>query len=202
MPRSTTALTPKQQRFVDEYLVDLNATRAAIRAGYSKRTAASIGEENLRKPEVSSAIDARKAKRAEKVEVKAEAVLRELQTFGHMDPAEIVDDNGRLLPLKQMPEHVRRAIASVEIEEIWDGKGDDRVQVGELKKVKFWNKKDGLELLGKHIKLFGDEGNASITNVFQVNATQLTVQLDYTRLTVEEHRTLVALMEKATPPEK
>lgn len=195
-------LTPKQQRFVDEYLVDLNATQAAMRAGFSKKTAHSAGPRLLENVGVKAAIDTKKAKRTSKVEVKADEVLRELQTFGHMDPAEIVDEQGRLLPLKKMPEHVRRAIASVEIEEIWDGKGDERVQVGELKKVKFWPKHRGLELLGQHIKLFGDEGGSSVTNVFQVNNTQLTVQLDYTRLTVDEHRTLTLLMEKATPAEK
>jgi len=100
-----------------------------------------------------------------------------------------------------MPPHVRRAIASVEIEEVWEGSGADRVQSGELKKVKFWPKHTGLELLGKHVKLFGDEGNGSVTNIFQVNNAQLTVQLDYTRLSVEEHETFLALMEKATPPE-
>lgn len=196
------ALTPKQERFVDEYLVDLNATRAAIRAEYSKRTAEQQGSRLLRNDQVRAAIDARKAKRAEKVEVKAEDVLRELQTFSHIDPAEIVDEQGRLLPLKKMPERVRRAIASVEIEEIWDGKGEERTQVGELKKVKFWPKHRGLEMLGRHVKLFGDEAGSSITNVFQVNNTQLTVQLDFTRLTLDEHRTLAALMEKATPPAK
>lgn len=56
------ALSPKQQRFVDEYLVDLNATQAAIRAGYSRDTAGSIGHENLKKPEIQAAISiARKA---------------------------------------------------------------------------------------------------------------------------------------------
>jgi len=191
----------KRERFVDEYLVDLNATQAAIRAGYSPKAAKSCGQRLLTFADVAAAIDARKAKRAEKVEVKAEAVLRELQTFGHVDPGDIVDEKGRLLPLKQMPEAVRRAIASVEIEEIWDGKGDERVQVGELKKVKFWPKHRGLEMLGRHIKLFGDEGDSSVTNVFQVKVDQLNIQLDYTRLTVDEHRTLAALLEKAKPVE-
>lgn len=193
-------MTPKQQRFVEEYLVDLNGKQAAIRAGCSPKSAEVTASKWLRLPKVRALVDEKKAKRTAKVEVKADQVLRELQTFGHVDPAEIVDDDGRLLSLKQMPEHVRRAIASVEIEEIWKGKGDDKVQVGELKKVKFWPKHRGLELLGQHIKLFGDEGNAGVTNVFQLNVAELNVQLDFTRLTVEEHRTLVALMEKATPP--
>jgi phage terminase small subunit len=192
-------VTPKQQRFVEEYLVDMNATKAAIRAGFSKRSAYSIGEEYLKKPEIRAAVDALKAKRSEKVEVKAEAVLRELQHFGHLDPAEMFDADGKLLHPKDMKPHVRRAIASFEVEALFEGKGEDKHQVGTVTKVKLWPKHRGLEMLGKHIKLFGDEGNSSVTNVFQVKVDQLTVQLDYTRLTVEEHRTLVALMQKATP---
>lgn len=63
-PAST--LTPKQERFVDEYLIDLNATQAAIRAGYSEKTAGSIGSENLQKPEIAAEITRRRAKLAEK----------------------------------------------------------------------------------------------------------------------------------------
>ena len=56
-------LNPKQQRFVAEYLVDLNATQAAIRSGYSQKTARQIATENLSKPAIAAAIDARPAKR-------------------------------------------------------------------------------------------------------------------------------------------
>lgn len=72
------ALNPRQTRFVAEYLKDLNATQAAIRAGYSERTAYSIGHENLNKPEIAAAIGAAQAKVAGKLELSAEKVLREL----------------------------------------------------------------------------------------------------------------------------
>lgn len=74
-----TKLTAKQSLFVKEYLVDLNATQAAIRAGYSKKTAASIGDENLRKPAIKEALDKAIKKRADKVEITAEKVLRDLE---------------------------------------------------------------------------------------------------------------------------
>lgn len=73
------ALRPKQQKFVDEYLIDLNATQAAIRAGYSKRTARFIGSENLTKPDIAAAIAAAQAKRSAKVELTAEFVLQGLR---------------------------------------------------------------------------------------------------------------------------
>ncbi|MHB8172723.1 MAG: terminase small subunit [Thermincolia bacterium] len=72
-------LTPKQKMFVAEYLIDLNATQAAIRAGYSEKTAYSIGEENLRKPEIQEAIQKSQNKRAEKLELSAEWVLQRLK---------------------------------------------------------------------------------------------------------------------------
>lgn len=68
-------ITPRQQRFIDEYLIDLNATQAAIRAGYSQRTAYSIGEENLKKPEISKAIQAAQAARSARVQVSQDEVL-------------------------------------------------------------------------------------------------------------------------------
>lgn len=73
------SLTPKQERFVLEYLVDLNATQAAIRAGYSERTARQTGAENLAKPVIAAAIQEAQAARAARVEITAEWVLRQLQ---------------------------------------------------------------------------------------------------------------------------
>ena len=74
------ALTPKQRRFVEEYAKDCNATQAAIRAGYSEKSAYSIGDENLRKPEVAAAIAERAAKLTEAAEVTSVDVLRGLKT--------------------------------------------------------------------------------------------------------------------------
>jgi phage terminase small subunit len=73
------ALTGKQEIFVNEYLVDLNATEAAIRAGYSKKTAYSIGFENLRKPEIDAAIQQATKERGMRTEIDADYVLRTIQ---------------------------------------------------------------------------------------------------------------------------
>lgn len=72
-------LTPKQSLFVKEYLVDLNATQAAIRAGYSEKTAASIGEENLRKPDISASIAEAQQAKAKKLDITVESILAELE---------------------------------------------------------------------------------------------------------------------------
>lgn len=68
-------MTPKQEAFVREYLVDLNATQAAIRAGYSEKTAGAIGDENLKKPEIAQALKIAMEKRAERTEITADYVL-------------------------------------------------------------------------------------------------------------------------------
>ncbi len=94
-------LTPKQQLFVSEYLLDLNATQAAIRAGYSKKTAMQIGEQNLRKLEISEAIDQAKAERLERNKVEADWVLNRLVAEANADLAYLYDGNGALLPITE-----------------------------------------------------------------------------------------------------
>ena len=73
---SSYKLTPKQKTFVSEYLIDLNATQAAIRAGYSKKTAGQIGDENLRKPQIAAAIQESMSQRAERIKISSELVVQ------------------------------------------------------------------------------------------------------------------------------
>ena len=90
-------LTAKQEMFVQEYLVDLNATQAAIRAGYSEKTAALIGCENIRKPNIASAIVKAKAERVEKVKIDAAYVLRQAVKLHErcMQEVPVLDHNGK-----------------------------------------------------------------------------------------------------------
>jgi phage terminase small subunit len=74
-------LTAKQERFVQEYLIDLNATQAAIRAGYSEKTSYSIGQENLNKPEISDAIKRAGAKISERTEITIDAVMHDIESI-------------------------------------------------------------------------------------------------------------------------
>lgn len=97
-------LTPKQSLFVKEYLVDLNATQAAIRAGYSKKTAKSIGQENLTKPDVAAEIERAKQKRTNKVEITAEYVLRRInEEANYFD--EGASHSARVSALKLLANH-------------------------------------------------------------------------------------------------
>lgn len=87
-------LTPKQSRWIDEYLIDLNAKQAAIRAGYSKRTAPAIGYENLNKPHLAAEIAERIRLRAEKTNIDADYVLRQAQKLHERCMDELTFDAG------------------------------------------------------------------------------------------------------------
>lgn len=84
-------LTLKQQRFVDEYLIDLNASQAAVRAGYSKGTAGSIGHENLKKPEIQLAITEARKRQQERTQINADTVVMQAWNIITADPRELVD---------------------------------------------------------------------------------------------------------------
>jgi phage terminase small subunit len=154
--RADHALTPRQERFVEEYLIDLNATAAATRAGYSGKTAEQQGPRLLGNVGVRSAIEAAQRARSERVQVTADTVLRELLRLATVDIAGAFDEDGALLPIHDIPEDVRRAIAGIEVDEIKERVGGEHTITGYTKKVKFWDKRGSLELLGKHLKLFTD----------------------------------------------
>lgn len=84
-------LTAKQERFCEEYLIDLNATQAAIRAGYSVESAGSIGSENLTKPEIRARIDTAMAERSKRTGINADRVLRELGRIAFLNPTKVID---------------------------------------------------------------------------------------------------------------
>lgn len=149
-------LTAKQQMFVKEYLRDLNATQAAVRAGYSKKTSNRIGPELLGKTWISDAIQAQMDKRADKIEVNADKVLEEICRLAFADVRKIFDEHGRLLPVHSLPSEISSSISSVKVvtQRI---PGTDPVEVEHVAEIKFWDKKGSLELLGKHLKLFTDK---------------------------------------------
>lgn len=93
-------LTDKQQRFVDEYLIDLNATQAAIRAGYSEKTARSIGQRLLTNVDIQKAIEEAQSKRAERTEITQDMVLQELAKIGFSNMLDYMTktDSGDLVP--------------------------------------------------------------------------------------------------------
>ena len=139
-------LTPKQQRFVEEYLIDLNATQSAIRAGYSEKTAYSVGHENLKKPEIQKAIEEAQSKRTEQTQIDSAYVLKRLVEIDQMDVLGIMDDDGNIKPLRDWPKIWRQYISNIETISMDDDEGW-------LKKIKWPDKVKNLELLGRHVSV-------------------------------------------------
>ena len=142
-------LTEKQKRFCEEYLIDLNATQAAIRAGYSKKTAFSIGVENLKKPLVQEYLKKMMDDRSQRTEITADRVLRELAAIAFSDRTELaqVGEYGEVTftPTEHLKDEVKKTIAGIE-----NGKYGTKVTT--------YDKVKALELLGKHLGLFDGSG--------------------------------------------
>jgi phage terminase small subunit len=141
-------MTPKQERFVQEYLVDLNATQAAIRAGYSKRTAEKIGSENIRKPEIAAAIEAARSERSDRTKINADWVLRRLAEEAEADVADLYTDEGALKPVHDWPMIWRKGLVSgLDVEEV----REEGEVIGTIRKLKLSERIKRLELIGKHV---------------------------------------------------
>ena len=146
-------LTPKQARFVDEYLVDLNATQAAIRAGYSSKRADAMGHENLRKPEIAVALKERMDKRAERTQIDADWILKRLAQDATADVADLYDENGNLRPVHEWPMAWRTGLVAG-IDTVQERVGTDpegKAEYATVRKVRLADRTKLLELVGKHI---------------------------------------------------
>lgn len=168
--RGESKLTNKQKRFIQEYLIDLNATQAAIRAGYSEKTAYSIGQENLNKPEIQRGIAEAQNKRSERTQIKQDDVIRML-----LENIEIASG--------------KKAVIKTEIRKSEDGElvGDDIAQfVYESSSVN-----RSLELLGKHLGMFSEKVEVS----GDLHIEQRT-ELNLSGLDINELEQLEKLLEK------
>ena len=141
------ALTGKQEMFCREYLIDLNATQAAIRAGYSDKTANRTAHENLSKPDIQNRIAELKAQRNDEVGINAAYVLRRLVEIDQMDVLDILTDSGDLKPIREWPLCWRTTLSGLDIQAISGEEGTAAL----MKKIKWPDKVKNLELLGKHI---------------------------------------------------
>ena len=141
------ALTDKQDMFCREYLIDLNATQAAIRAGYSAKTANRTASENLSKPDIQSRIAELKAQRNDLVGINATYVLNRLVEIDQMDVLDLLTSTGELKPVSQWPKVWRTTLSGLDVVEM-SAEGSTAAL---LKKIKWPDKVKNLELLGKHI---------------------------------------------------
>lgn len=167
-------LTIKEIRFVEEYCTDFNATQAAIRAGYSKKTASSIGNENLRKPKIDKLIQHRKMELQVTTGVTAENVIKELAKIAFFDSRHLFDENHAIKPMSELHENTSACITNLEVEELHAGYGDDRVHIGRLKKVKVADKVAALEKLGKHLGILTEKYEDVTKNPKTINVINMT----------------------------
>ena len=153
-------LTPKRKRFVEEYLVDLNATKAAIRAGFSPRTAYSIGSELLTKPEVEAAIMKAQAERSRRTGITADRVANELARIGFADITDVTDVDSASLRDGACRDDTA-AIQSIKVRRVPTEEGD----IVE-KEIRMYDKTRALEQLGRHLGIYNDkvrlEGGVSV----------------------------------------
>lgn len=155
-------MNSKQQRFVEEYLIDLNATQAAIRAGYSVKTANVIGSENLAKPEISNAISRAMAERSRRTGISQDRVVQELAKIAFVNITDICDPAGRIKDTAK--EEDLAAIEGLRVKRSRSDTGSS-----EEREVKLCSKLKALELLGKHLGMWNDKVdlNLNVPVVFQ-----------------------------------
>lgn len=149
-------LTEKQQRFVDEYLIDLNATQAAIRAGYSVKTANEQGSQNLAKLSIQQAIAEQMAERSKRTGMNQDRVVLELAKIALVKMTDIVDSQGRIKS-DASPDD----LACIESVKYKESESDTGSSVE--REVKIASKLKALELLGKHLGMWNDKLDVNIT---------------------------------------
>lgn len=145
-------LTPKQERFVEEYLIDLNATQAAIRAGYSPKTANEQGSRLLANVSIRACIDQAMAERSKRTGVNADRVLIELARLGFVNATDVIN-----MDTASIKESANRddtaAIASIKVKTIPTEGGGEITE----REIKLYDKTKNLELIGKHLGMFKDK---------------------------------------------
>lgn len=148
-------ITEKQQRFVDEYLIDLNATQAAIRAGYSANSARDIGCENLTKPNIQQIISERMAERSKRTGVNQDRVVQELAKIAFVKMTDIVDSQGKI-----KDSALDDDLSCIESVKYKESESDTGSSVE--REVKISPKLKALELLGKHLGMWNDKLDVNI----------------------------------------
>ena len=145
-------MTKKQKRFIEEYLIDLNATQAAIRAGYSPDTAEQIGYQLLQKTSVSVEVSKAMAERSKRTGISQDRILLELAKMAFVEMTDVVDpETGKIK--ENASDDDLSCIQSVKVKP-----GNDGVE----REVKLCDKKAALELLGRHLGMFKDNLNVTV----------------------------------------
>ena len=150
------AMTKKQKVFVEEYLIDLNATQAAIRAGYSVDSARDIGCENLTKPNIQEAIAKAMAERSKRTGVNQDRVVLELAKIAFVNAKNVIDaEDGSIRA--DATEDDLACVQSVKVKKMDGEKG-----YSEEREVKLYDKLRALEKLGQHLGMWNDKIDVNV----------------------------------------
>lgn len=156
--KSMLATAAREATFAEAYLSNnMRGDLAAIAAGYAEASAKRRAVTLLARPSVQKLIRDRQAELATSHRLTTDSVMAELSKIVHADPRKLFDDSGALLPIRQWPDDMAGAVASIEVDELFDGKGKGRKFIGYTKKVKFWDKNSGIEKAMKHLGLFAED---------------------------------------------
>lgn len=147
-------LNERQCRFAEEYLIDYNATQAALRAGYAKKSAATQAHDLLKNPKIQSLILKGSKRRSEQTGIDAAWLLKRLADEADADIADLYDENGILKPVDQWPDIWRKGLVQgIDVENEYIGRGENREKIGTVTKIRVSDRVKRLELIGKHINV-------------------------------------------------
>lgn len=170
---SQKAAAERRRVFVEAYITNgRNATEAAKTAGYSEKTAYSLGGQLLKHLETQQLLRERQESLAAKYELTTENVIAELAKIVHADLRKVIGADGQVLPIKEWPDDMAAAIAAIEIAEI----GQDGQAIGQTKKIKLWDKNSAIEKAMKHLGLF-EKDNDQKRGVADLSEEQLNALL-------------------------
>lgn len=165
---SKQSVVVKRKLFAERWLVNgNNGTEAAIHIGFAAHNAAVMATRYMKHPDVKTIIERAQAKAVAKAELTTERWAKEMAAIGHFDPGELYDEDGKAIPVRELPEHVRRAISSVKVERRFEGKGEGRVEIV-TEEIRPWDKNTALANIGRHLGVFEKDNRQNITAI-QVN---------------------------------
>lgn len=149
-------LSPKQTAFVTEYIKDFNGTQAAVRAGYSPKTANEQAARLLAKVSIQESVKGYQDRASDEAEISLKWWLKKMKQLADFDPRKFFDEKGDLRPIDKLDDDCAAALAGIDTQEILIGSGEDK-QVAIVKKIKFTDRRAVLDLIGKHLGAYVNE---------------------------------------------
>lgn len=148
-------LSPKQERFCEEYMLDLNASEAAVRAGFSRRSRQQLGHLMLQDPRIAERITELKRKASERLEISADNVIQEIASVAFSNIKDFLTSENTIRSINDLPRNLTRAVSSVEVTETFISNGKDLPPTKEITtKLKLHPKVPAMEQLARHLGLF------------------------------------------------